>query len=350
MHRPTPFRGNHLKAFAAVSHLLAALSFPSRALAALAALSAALAGCGSVIEPPLPRETGSVHIVAPLAAMQSTALTGAKVRLTQGNLVREILLDVSGELVAGPIENLPVGEWKVTLDLYDEEGDITHSASGVVRVRPGETTTLRLEAAPKEGIVEVAADITGFSEAAVVQRARIIFHNNQTSTLDRSGEDPMLFVGTKELKPGDYDYRIELYGPTFYASDRLYQSPWESVRVFPGKTVRVTWQASSGAAYIEMGVSRMPSPPAELRLEYDSSGARLAWSASPDPDVVLYRVYVKDDEFDSFSLRGETAELAWQIPESLLNSGGWAAVTALKADQRESFRSEVVYIPPGSGP
>jgi len=319
-------------------------------LVILLALAAVLSGCGDVSRLALPAETGALHVVTPLSALQAEGFTGAKMRLTQGNLVRELLLDVSGSVVAGTVDNLPVGEWKVTLDLYDPAGDITHSATGTVRVRPGETTALTLEVKPKEGVVEIVADISGFSEPAAVERVRIVFHNNQSSTLERASGHPMLFQGVKSLNPGDYDYRIELYGATLYAADRLYQSPWESVRVHPGKTVRVTWQAASGAAYIETVISRMPDPPGQLRLERDDSRAYLAWSASADPEVASYRIYVKDDEFSSFSLREETpaSELVWSVPASILTNGAWVAVTAARADKRESFRSNVVYIPPES--
>jgi len=313
----------------------------------LAALVPLAAGCGGLVSHPLSRESGTVYVVTPLSALESPGFLGAKVTLTQGNLVRELLADAGGDLLAVTVEDLPAGDWQVRLDLYDDAGDITHTAAGTVRVRPGETATLRLEAQPADGFFEILADAGGFSRWDQVERARVVFHNNQTSTLEPVPGEPLVFHGRKALKPGDYDFRVELYGATLYAADRLYQSPWESVRIHPGKTSRVTWEAAAGIAHLELVISPMPDPPRDLRLERESAGAALAWSPSADPRVHAYRVYVKDDEFGPFSLRGEVPapQTSWPVPEAVLERGGWAAVTAL-TDQREGFRSEVLRIPP----
>lgn len=296
-------------------------------------------------------QTGSIYLATPLSALEGGTFSGAKLRLTQGNLTRELLLEVTDGEVTGHVDNLPVGDWNVTLDIYDQDGDVTHRASAVVRIRPDETTTLRLQAEPNDGMLEIEADISGFSEAHEVQRARINFHNNQTATLYPDELDPMLFRGTKALRPGDYDYQIELYGATQYAQDRLYRSPWESVRIYPGKTVKVRWQARSGAAHIEMGLSQMPPPPSELRLETTETGGRLTWLPAADPSVSGYRIYLKHDEFGAFSLVDEVpaSERAWETTAKDVKDGAWAAVTAVTSDGRESFRSNVIYIAGGKG-
>ena len=224
---------------------------------------AALAGaCVSPTRQLSSKETGAMHVATPLSALDGDGFSGAKMRLSQGNLRRELLLEATGEVIAGEVDNLPVGDWIVVLEIYDLEGDITHTATGTVRVRPGETATLRLDRQPSDGILEILAHIQDFAEAHSVQRARIDFHNNQTATLDRDEQDPLLYRGAKALRPGDYDYRIELYGATQYAADRLYQSPWESVRIYPGKTVRVTWQAASGGPTLRWGCPGCPLRPA----------------------------------------------------------------------------------------
>lgn len=294
-------------------------------------------------------QTGSMYVATPLAVLEGGAFSGAKLRLSQGNLTRELLLDVAGEAVSAHVDNLPVGDWSVTLDIYDQEGDITHTASGTVRIRAGETTSLRLDAQPNEGILEITAEIYGFLEAERVKRARINFHNNQTATLYPDELDPMLFRGRKALRPGDYDFQIELYGETQYASDRLYRSPWESVRIYPGKTLKVNWQAHAGTAHIEMGLSQMPPPPSGLRLEHGEAGFQLSWLPSADPYVSAYRIYLKHDEYGAFSLTEEVPSSQWVWPVSAkeIKTGAWATVTAVKDDGRESFRSNVVYMTGG---
>lgn len=292
-------------------------------------------------------QTGKVHLVTPLSVGGGSDFSGAKLRLTQGILVREMMLDVKGDLLTAEIDQLPVGDWVAELDIYDLAGDVTHSATGIVRVRPGETATIRLDAQPHDGIMEIVAHIHGFSWAQEVRRARIVFQNNQSTTLKQDEDDPLIYRGAKELRPGDYDYRIELYGEEQKASDRYYQSPWESIRIYPGKTVRAIWHAAAGDVRVEMGLSRMPAQPGPLHVEITEHGYRLYWDASPDEDVTMYRVYLKKDEFAAYSARHETPadERVWAVPDNELGDETWAAVTAVTGDGRESFRSNVVYLP-----
>lgn len=319
-----------------------------RALVILTLLlvAALIGGCLGPVREPSGAGVGTMHLVMPLSALQGSGVSGAKLRLTQGILVRELLLDVTGELITAEIERLPVGDWVAELNIYDLEGDVTHTASGVVRVRPGETALLRLEAQPHDGVLEIIAHIHEFPEASLVQRVRITFQNGQSATLQRDEHDPMIFHGSKELRPGDYDYRIELYGEQQLASQRYYQSPWESVRIHAGKSTRTTWHAAAGAVHVEMGMNRMPAPPGLLGVEATEQGYVLYWEASPD-DVAAYRVYLKTDEFAAYSAKHETpaSERSWEVPEKETTRDTWAAVTAVTADGRESFRSNVVYLP-----
>lgn len=319
-----------------------------RVILSLLLVAALVGGCMNPVRQVSGGEVGTMHLVMPLSTLQGGGFSGAKLRLTQGLLVRELLLDVTGELISAEIDRLPVGDWVAELDIYDVEGDVTHTATGVARVRPGETAILRLEAQPHDGILEITAHIHEFSEAALVQKVRITFQNGQYATLQRDENDPLVFYGTKELRPGDHDYRIELYGEQLLASHRYYQSPWESVRIHAGKTVRATWHAASGAVHVEMGMTRMPAPPALLTVtESSEHGYLLSWDASPDADVTMYRVYLKKDEFAAYSARHETpaSERTWAIPDKELAGDTWAAVTAVTADGRESFRSNVVFLP-----
>ena len=65
--------------------------------------------------------------------------------------------------------------------------------------------------------------------------------------------------------------------------------------------------------------------------------------------MTAYRVYLKADEYGAFSMKQEVTALeqSWLVPEKDAKAGAWAAVTAVTSDGRESFRSNVVYIPGG---
>ncbi len=277
-----------------------------------------LGGCIQSSLPPSgvgPRRSNRGHVPCHAAfSLEGGTFSGAKLRLTQGNLTRELLLEVTDGEVIGHVDNLPVGDWNVTLDIYDQDGDITHRASAVVRIRPDETTTLRLQAEPNEGMLEIEADISAFSKPSEV--------NGPGSTSTTTKRPPFTLTSSTRccsaaqsapagrLRLSDRAVRGDPIRP-----GSLYRSPWESVRIYPGKTVKVRWQARSGAAHIEMGLSQMPPPSFGTALgNHGETGGRLTWLPAADPSVSGYRIYLKHDEYRRLFAGGggASSERAWE--------------------------------------
>lgn len=268
------------------------------------------------------------------------------VTLSRQGLSRTLQLTFDGESFRGVAEALPVGLWDVTAQLFDAAGDVTHHASATVWVRASEQTSLQLELAPNDGTLEIVADLTGFPDAGLVGRVRASFHNGWTLTLER-GEDGR-FYGVRRLPPGDYDFSIGLYKSSFYASERVYESPWQSLHVRAGKTLRVVWEASTGAARIAVVVRHLPPVPEGLSVEWSESEALLRWEPVLDPQVTGYRVYAREGEGEPYEKKAEVDQPSWPVPASLLKGhvAVWFVVTSVTSDGRESYRSEAVPLGP----
>lgn len=292
-------------------------------------------------------QTGSVMIAATLPRMSAMSATQVTMRLTLDGMVREAILDGSGGQFAGELRALPVGDWTVTVEFFDHEGDVTHVATGIAPVRTGSTTALHLEAVPKEGRLELTVDIGQAFADEGVQGARLTLTGGRYTTLEQSEEIPTRFTGSREMPPGDHDFAVTLYGESFLAKDRIYQSPWESVRIEPGKTVYVTWDAMWGDIQVVTRLITAPQPPSGLTLvRLDAETLRLAWQPSADPDVATYRIYSKEGDFAAYTLVGETTESYWEISAAAGDPAARAStryvVTAQTADGRESYRTPPV--------
>ena len=307
-------------------------------LFALALLS--LAGCTHSLLPAagaLP--SGRVEVAALLPASAEPGAT-ARLTLSRHGMVRSVPLALEDGAFRGVAEGVPIGLWDVSAQLFDETGDVTHEGTGSVFVRASEEASLLIELAPKEAALEIVVDLASFPEAERVGKARVTFHTEQVLTL-QLGEDGR-FHGVKPLPPGDWDFSIGLYGSAFYASERVYESPWEHVTLHPGKTVRVVWQAATGSARVDVVVRHLPPAPQGLRVERSGQEARLVWEPVLDPQVTRYRVYARDGEGEPFEREAEVNEPVWPVPAALLNSRGPVSfvVTSVTADGRESYRSE----------
>lgn len=320
--------------------------FKGAASLALAALLLALTACTRSL---LPRSdlgpSGRVEIAAILSQAVEPDAT-AVATLTRQGLTRSVPLALEGEVFRAVAEAVPVGAWQVTVQLFDGAGDVTHEGSGTVWVSASEEAALLIEMAPKEASLEIVADLAAFPAAERVERARVTFHTNQVLTLER-GDDGR-FYGVKALPPGDYDFSIGLYGSSFYASERIYESPWQSVKLYAGKTARVLWEAATGRARLSVVVRLLPSSPEGLRVEWSGSEAHLLWDPLFDPEVSGYRVYVRKGVGLPYEKEAEVSEADWPIAASLLKHAEevWFVVTSVTADGRESYRSAEVALRP----
>lgn len=306
----------------------------------LALLVLSLAGCTrSLVPSTSAAPSGRVEVAAPLPASVEPGVT-ARVVLFRHGMVRTIPLVLEGGAFRGVAEAVPVGLWEVNAQLIDEAGDVTHEGTGSVLVRASEEASILIELAPKEAALEVVVDLASFPETERVGRVRVTFHTGQVLTL-QPGDDGR-FRGVKLLPPGDWDFSIGLYESAFYASQRVYESPWEHVTLPPGKTVRVVWQAFTGSARVSVVVRNLPPAPQGLRVEWSGEEARLVWEPVFDPEVAGYRVYVREGEGEPFERKAEVSEPHWPISAALLKNRGPVSlvVTSVTADGRESYRSE----------
>lgn len=290
-------------------------------------------------------ETGRVNLVTLLSTPDLEHIAGAQIVLTRGGLRREALLDVDQHTLAADFADLPVGDWEIQVLFYDDEGDPTHQAEGTVRIYSGKTVTAQLTAEPAEGVFDIVADISTFPYADQVDRVRITFHTGNVLSLSQS-DDPHLFVGSRGLPPGDYDYSVSLYGESYLVRDRIDESPWESVRIHAGKTAYIHWEPQSGGVRIETERVGAPRPPQNARLEYEGGVPVVHWEPVDHAHLNGYRIYIRDDEMFPFELVEEVGAHvhSWVIDSSYTGRDGmiWLTITAILEDGRESYRSEIL--------
>lgn len=324
---------------------------PCLRLAALIGAALALAACQGPIHSVRSDEPkGAVAIaVAPLFPTAVPAEARAVVTLTRDHLVRTADLEVVDGAISASFSGLPAGDWSIEIELIDGEGDITHSATGSVRVRPGQTAAAILSLTPIDGALEIVVDLSGFPGVSDVQGVRVTFHDNRYVTLVRSADDPARFAGVKPLASGDYDFNVALYGATFLAGDRIYVSPWESVRIASGKTAQVYWRAETGSASLTAELVPDVPAPTTLQIEERQGEMWLVWDAVEHPALSGYRIYVKKDELLPFAAKAESpaGEPGVRLAEVWTGKEpAWLAVTAVAADGSESYRSPAVWVEP----
>lgn len=316
------------------------------ALFTLALALFALAGCTRALLPPGgAAPAGRVEVAALLSASMEPGAT-ARVTLSRQGMVRTIPLTLEDGVFRGAAEAIPAGLWEVRGELFDETGDVTHEGTGSVLVRAFEEAALLLELAPKEAALEIVVDLASFPEAERIGKARVTFHTDQVLTLQQEADGR--FYGVKLLPPGDWDFSIGLYESAFYASERVYESPWEHVTLRPGKRVQVVWEASTGSARVRAVVRHLPPAPQGVVVTWHGDEARLVWEPVVDPEVTGYRVYARDGEGEPYERKAEVTEPAWPVAAALLKGRGPVSfvVTAVTADGRESYRSEEAPLAP----
>ena len=325
--------------------------FALLAPALIAAVS--LAGCTPrVVEPTRSGSAlGAVNIASFVPQSQGGEGLHATVTLERDGMAREISLEPIPGGFAGEIAGLPVGEWALTVLFFDETGDVTHTANDTVRVYPGTSSLVELEAVPVDATLEFLIDLALFPERDDVGKARISFSKGGTLELKPVDGELYLFHGTKKMAAGDYEYSVGIFGPTFYASDAIYLSPWEFVRLETGKTVQVQWQPDIGGADIVADVVSLPPTPTGVSCELQGDELWVLWDPIPIERAASVVIYSRSDDFLPFDVAGESEPDAgaWLFAEAFDDEVGWIALASADDQGRESFRSEVIAITACSG-
>jgi hypothetical protein len=327
--------------------LSGAISIKMR-LAFLAVLVAILCtGCGA-FHPPEPSAIGSLYIAADMTAVSAMELEDAVVELTltKNKSAITMVCPVTGGSASFHLDNLLIGSWEISMSLRDIDGDVTYTASGLIDIMPEETSTVSVTLQPKKGILEVRLDPDMHGELTASQKARLNVNPGGYATLALN-EDGLL-VGKKELAPGDYDYSLAFYADSFLVGELIYETPWQTVVIKPGKSVVVFWEPGSGTALIEGSVDNPPPAPEGVALHLAAEGLLITWNPVNEPDIRHYRVYLRQSVFDKFDEVTETNadQTTYLHPASKLTLGCpvEVVVTAVDAAGQESRRSLVVIL------
>ena len=306
------------------------------------------AGCGSLLpgEQSPGTQTGSLHLAASLSEVAAGDFTGAtlELTLTKDSSVVTKEVPVGGDVVTATVESLLPGTWEATLALKDIEGIVQYLASSPVNIVPGTTVAIELLLLPSAGTLEVTAPLGLYPELNSATKARLYINPGGYSAMDLT--DANSFIGTKELAPGTYDYSISFYSNGYLVGDLIYESPWTTVTIKPGKKTAALWDPGTGTGAISGHLDAPPPVPANLALSAGADGITATWQAVPAADLAGYRVYLRSNCFAKFDLVSEQTALqtTYLYAASKLDTGDQVevAVTAYDAAGNESERSPVV--------
>jgi hypothetical protein len=317
----------------------------------LPALSPARSTPGKSTGPGVPvPNAGKLMVTASLGSLSVTELSNAKVLLTlvKDGQMRQEELPIVDSAVSASINNLLPGVWKVTLQVIDAEGITTYEALSNASVLPETTATVSLVLRPLPGVLEVRVNPAVHPDLAVANLGRIYVNPGGYASMNESSDG--VLVGTKELAPGNYDFSITLFTDSYYASDRIYESPWSPVAIHAGRTTQVEWNPVTGICSVLGTLDAPPPAPAGLQLAAIPQGLLISWDPVPDAegDLAGYRIYLRDNVLGKFQVIHENppTKTTFTYPESEIDANTTleVTVTAFDVAKQESHRSPVATI------
>lgn len=303
-----------------------------------------MCGCGQI--KPLQDEAnkqGTLKVLADLNEINGN-LTGMQLELCMKkdstSLVHQVpMVDGVASLV---VEDLLPGVWQVDLTVTDAEGYKQYQASAQVNIVTGTTTFAELQLQPCPGTLAVSADPSPYSALADAQKARLYVNPGGYSAM--TANDDGTFTASKELPPGTYDYSITFYGTGYLVSDVVYESPWTTITIQPGKQLSLIWDPGTGSGSIGGLIDTPPPIPSKPYLQVTSEGLLVSWASVTASDLAGYRVYLRQNAFAKYEMICEqTPEQTMALrPTSKLDPGMVeVAVTAFDLAGNESERSPI---------
>lgn len=108
----------------------------------------------SVVEP---ESAKSLNVSIELVNADKDAdLASALVRLScQGRETIEAPLQINGDQVYGTVDNIPIGEWDVFLEICDSKMEAVYSGSGFCKIQPNKTTQITIHLKSCTGSAEI---------------------------------------------------------------------------------------------------------------------------------------------------------------------------------------------------
>ncbi|HHY46589.1 MAG TPA: fibronectin type III domain-containing protein [Firmicutes bacterium] len=307
----------------------------------------ALAGCFSGWEAAPSPDAGSVKIVitAPQSFTRQLAFSEVEVSLTNGVTVlsQKALLQNGSAEVGFP--RVLVGYWSVTANIKDDAGDVVYTGTTRLPVYKGQEASVNITLMPASGCVDFYADISNVPSQERVYKVKLYKDStNLRSQVDIIRDPSSMVVHTvlTGIPPKVYDMMIKLYTPE---GDVLYESPWTSVEVRPGKTTVINWDFSSGSAAIAVDYDSVPPAPAGLGCTVLQEAVNLSWQAPvvEENDLAGYVVYRRELPFDGYRELTRTGlETSYRDTEVRVGSSYAYVVTALDLSGNESLRSNEV--------
>lgn len=332
------------------SHLVRQSRVVSARLLILCCLSCCLLvqpGCSPSWRPSGTPETGSVKVVvtAPQALTRQAAITEVEVTLTNGATVmsKRAQLQNGGAEISFP--QVLVGHWSATANIRDGEGDIIYTGTARLPVLKGQEARANITLLPANGRVEFYADISNVPSQERIHKVKLYKDStNLRSQVDitRDPSSTVVQAVLTGIAPRAYDMMVKLYTAE---GDILYESPWTTVEVRPGKATAVNWDFSSSSVTVAVGYDTIPPAPAGLECSVTQGAVNLSWQppSVEENDLAGYTIYRRELPFDGYRIIASTGpETSFQDTDICVGASYAYAVTARDLSGNESTRSNEV--------
>ena len=215
---------------------------------------------------------GRLMVAANVSSIPDLAVNGSSVTLIVSKDGRQHVqqVPVVDSKATATVADLLPGLWNVVLRVSDESGQPIYEAEGEVTILPDAVATLELVLRPLPGTLVVSVNPQAHPQLQGAQQGRL--YNNPGGYTTMTKEPDGTLTATKVLPAGTYDYSIALYGATFYAKDRVYESHWDTITILPGKTISLQWDPVTGECVVIGNVSNPPPPPTAVHLTVSDEG------------------------------------------------------------------------------
>ncbi|MGI6083622.1 MAG: hypothetical protein ACOYEP_12215, partial [Limnochordia bacterium] len=204
---------------------------------------------------------GRLMVAANVSSIPTLTEDGSSVTLIVSKDGRQHVQEVPvvDSKASATVGDLLPGLWNVVLRVSDQSGQPIYEAEGEVTILPDGIATLELVLRPLPGTLIVSVNPQAHPQLSEAQQGRLYINPGGYTTMTREPNGTL--TATKPLAAGTYDYSIALFGATFYAKDRIYESHWDTVTILPGQTTSLQWDPVTGECVVIGNVDNPPPAP-----------------------------------------------------------------------------------------
>ncbi|NMB25841.1 MAG: hypothetical protein GX986_09960 [Firmicutes bacterium] len=302
--------------------------------------------------------TGGLAVQAVLAKGigQTQEMGRVTATLTRGSHVIEhdLNIDHANMIASGTIPSVMIGTWELRVDVFSPQDELLYAGVTSIVVEEGRTTAAEVTLTTAPGELVVQLDLTEFAGHELI-KGKLVFGTGTKPDLVKEfirDQDYAATAVIKDLPPRTHDLKVEIYRNTYHSYNCIYEGPWQTVAIDPGKTTNLSWSPALGLVEVIGKIDLPPPSPTEINAIVDAESILITWASvtPPEDDLRGYRIYAQSDVYQGFELVAElpkTATAYYYQPRVDLGDGPLHfefAVSSIDIGGHESARSPSVTV------